>query len=182
MDERVPTAVALEHLHGLSHRRIGQFRRSVGVLDRPPARAQAFRAATGRLRLAEAPVLAGELSERGGAEAAAMLLGRFLRLTALTVGTLAQTIGVLHTAWLAVRTVPRDLSLVVHDDLPLAAYLRPPLTRIQPADAELGAAGVDALVDQLGGRPPRDVLVHTSATIVPGDSTSTPLDATKPIS
>lgn len=181
MDEGAPTALALEHLRALGHRSVGHVA-GPWTLSTGRRRTQAFRAHARRLGLEPAPVVAGEFSERGGAEAAGELLGRFPTVSALTVGTLAQAVGVLHAAWLARRSVPHDLSLVVHDDLALACYLRPPLTRIRLPMGELGAAGVDALLDQLAGARAHDVHVPTHASVVAGGSTAPPLDMEKPIS
>ena len=45
------------------------------------------------------------------------------------------------TLWEAGLEVPGDVSIVCYDDLPLADYLRPALTRVRVPLAELGAAG-----------------------------------------
>ena len=58
--------------------------------------------------------------------------------------------------------------LIGYDDMPLAEYLRPPLTTVRTPLAELGAAAVDALVDQLLGGEPRDVVVGAGPGVVVG--------------
>jgi DNA-binding LacI/PurR family transcriptional regulator len=49
------------------------------------------------------------------------------------------------------RSVPGDVALGGHDDMPLAACCDPPLTTVQPPLAEAGAELVEALPGQLRG-------------------------------
>ena len=58
--------------------------------------------------------------------------------------------------------------------MPLAEYLRPPLTTVRTPLAELGAVAVDALVDQLLGGEPRDVIVGGDPEVVVRSSTGEP--------
>jgi DNA-binding LacI/PurR family transcriptional regulator len=70
--------------------------------------------------------------------------------------------------------VPGRLSVVAYDDLPLANYLVPALTTIAMPQTELGSAAVDALVDQLAGKPPRNVAVRLPARLMIRASTAPP--------
>ena len=116
----------------------------------------------------------GDFTEAGGAQLTGELLRRHKGLTAITTGGLSQAVGALHTAWELGLAVPRDLSVVSFDDLSLAEYLRPPLTTVRMPLDRLGAAGVDALVDQLLGGEPCDVVVETRAEMVVRASTASP--------
>ena len=51
--------------------------------------------------------------------------------------------------------IPAQLSVVSCDDPPAADYLQPSLTAIKTPFAAVGAAAVDALLDQLAGGAPR---------------------------
>jgi DNA-binding LacI/PurR family transcriptional regulator len=95
-------------------------------------------------------------------------------LTAICANVLGQAIGALAALWQAGRHVPDDVSLVSFDDLPLADYLRPALTRVRVPLGELGAAGVDAAIDQLLGAPPADVTVGLDMELVERGSTAPP--------
>jgi DNA-binding LacI/PurR family transcriptional regulator len=173
MDDAKASAVALDHLVALGHEQIGH----VGgphALDPARRRTTAFRAHSERLGLCEFPVTESEFTESGGADAARRLLTEHPEVTALYVTSLAQAVGVLHAAAGLGRRVPTDLSVVAYDDMPLAAYLRPPLTTLRMPLAELGAAAVDALLDQLSGSEPRNVVVAGEPTVVVRSSTAPP--------
>jgi LacI family transcriptional regulator len=111
-------------------------------------------------------VARGEFSEQGGASAADRLLDREPGPTAVYCSTLGQAVGALH----AIRTrglrVPADVSVVTYDDLPLAGYLDPPLTSVAMPLLELGAAAVDAVLQQLAGGPAADVAIRVPPAIV----------------
>jgi LacI family transcriptional regulator len=174
MDDTRASVAALDHLYALGHRRIGLV---AGPRGNDPAerRALGFRRHAAELRLELAPVADdGDFTETGGARLTADLLGRHPDLTAITTGGLSQAVGALHAAWELGLAVPRDLSVVSFDDLALAEYLRPPLTTVRMPLAELGAAGIDALVDQLLGGEPRNVVVETHAEVVVRASTAPP--------
>jgi DNA-binding LacI/PurR family transcriptional regulator len=171
MDDERASAAAVEHLVALGHERIGH----VGgprTLDPARRRAAGFRKHASQLGVVEAPVEEGDFTESGGAQAARRLLEANTGLTALYVSTLGQAVGALHSAAQLGLRVPEDLSLVTYDDMPLADYLRPPLTTIRMPLAELGAAAVDALVAQLLGGEPRDVVVPGEPTVVVRSSTA----------
>jgi DNA-binding LacI/PurR family transcriptional regulator len=172
VDEARASAAALDHLTALGHRRIGHVagpqeldtarRRTAGFVDAAAARGL------------EIEVAEGDFGESGGAATARELLERRPDLTALYTSTLSQAVGVCHTAWELGLQVPADVSLVGYDDMPLAEYLRPPLTTVRTPLAELGATAVDALVDQLLGGEPRDVVVETAPEVVVRASTAEP--------
>jgi len=171
MDDALASEVALEHLRRLGHTRIG-------LVAGPPTNDPARRRVRGFLERAgdldEAPVAEGDFTEKGGAELTRTLLERHPDLTAISTGGLSQAVGALHAAWESGRLLPDDLSVISYDDMPLADYLRPPLTTVRMPLAELGAAGVDALVDQLLGGEPHDFVVATEPEIVVRKSTAPP--------
>jgi LacI family transcriptional regulator len=172
VDEARASAAALEHLSTLGHRRIGHVA-GPHELDTARRRTAGFVEAAAAHGL-DVEVAEGDFGESGGAAAARELLERRPDLTALYTSTLSQAVGVYHTAWELGLEVPADLSLVGYDDMPLAEYLRPPLTTVRTPLAELGAAAVDALLDQLLGGEPRDVVVETAPEVVVRASTAEP--------
>jgi DNA-binding LacI/PurR family transcriptional regulator len=173
MDDERASAVALEHLVALGHRAIGHVA-GPRWLDPAGRRAHAFLAVAATLALPAAPVEEGSFSERGGAEAAHRLLVRRPEVTAIYASSLAQGAGVLHAAWRLGRAVPAELSVISYDDMPLAEHLVPPLTTIRMPLAELGAAAVDALIDQTLGGAPHDLVVPTEPEVITRASSAGP--------
>ncbi len=173
MDDERASVAALDHLHAIGHRRIGLI---AGPRGNDPAerRAAGFRRRAAELGLELAPVAEGDFTEAGGAELTRELVDRHPSLTAVTTGGLSQAVGALHTTWELGLRVPEDLSVVSFDDLTVAEYLRPPLTTVRMPLAELGAAAVDSLLEQLEGGPPHDVVVETLPEVIVRASTAPP--------
>jgi DNA-binding LacI/PurR family transcriptional regulator len=172
VDEARASAAALDHLVSLGHRQIGHVA-GPHELDTARRRTAGFLKAAAAHGL-EVEVAEGDFGENGGAAAGRWLLERRADLTALYTSTLSQAVGVFHATWELGLNVPADLSLIGYDDMPLAEYLRPPLTTVRTPLAELGAAAVDALVDQLLGGTPGDVVVATEPEVVVRASTGRP--------
>ena len=160
-----------------SHRLTGPWHDVTSLVSGPaalhPARAreQGFREQMAELGLDPACCVSAPFSEEGGSEAARHLLARRPAPTALYCGTLGQAIGALHAVRVLGLRVPEDVSVVSYDDLPLADYLSPPLTTVAMPLLELGAAAVDAVLDQLEGAAPHDVGVPTQPVVVTRAST-----------
>ncbi len=173
MDLGAASATAVQHLHALGHRHIGLVS---GPEDLQPAQARTagFVEAMATLGLDAQHVGHGPFDEQGGAAATERLLRDVPGLTALYACTLPQAVGAMHAVRSAGLRIPEDVSVVAYDDLPLADYLDPPLTTIAMPLLELGAAAVDAVLRQLGGGPPADVVVPTHPVVVERRSTGRP--------
>ena len=111
-------------------------------------------------------VLPAGLSEGEGHRAMLALLAHEPAPTAVYIANINQALG----AVAAVRTsglgVPAQLSLVCHDDDPVCDFLDPPLSAVRMPLQELGSSAVDALIDQIGGAPGRDIVVETPPELV----------------
>lgn len=169
------SALAVDHLCDLGHGLLGH-------VAGPRAYSSARRLTRGfRRRAAErgirhALVAESEFSERGGAEAARLLLTGARRPTGLTTASVGQAVGALQAAWQLGLRVPDELSIVACGDTSLVEFLCPPLTAVRLPYARLGALAVDALVEQLLGGKPRDVSVDTPPEIVVRGSTAPPAE------
>jgi DNA-binding LacI/PurR family transcriptional regulator len=137
-------------------------------------REEAFPAATAEDGYAEPPVARGAFTPSGGAAAGERLLTGQPHLTAVLTSSLAQAIGLLHAARTLGRTVPANLSVIAHDELPVAAYLSPPVTTVAMPLGELGAAAVDALVELLDGGAPNSQVLGSAPELVERASTARP--------
>ncbi|MFC7344163.1 LacI family DNA-binding transcriptional regulator [Saccharopolyspora griseoalba] len=173
VDVGAASATAARHLAALGHRRVGHV---AGPVETSSGRdrEEAFIATARELGLPEPAVVRAEFSEAGGAEATRRLLDESAELTALYASTLPQAVGVLHALRAGGRRVPADVSVITYDDLPFAEYQDPPLTTIAMPLQELGATAVDALLAQLGGEEPSDVVVPGEPEVVERGSTAPP--------
>ena len=138
LDVERTSRVAYEHLAGRGHTAIGHV---AGPRDVQSARGreEAFLAAAAEHGHGEPPVAHGAFTPSGGATAGEQLLAQHPRLTAVFTSSLAQAIGLLHAARTLGRAVPADLSVIAYDELPVAAYLSPPVTTVAMPLGELGA-------------------------------------------
>ena len=173
MDDDRSVELAVGHLAELGHRRIAHLAGPLG-LDPVARRVRAFRDQAAELGLEQAEVLGGEFLERAGAEDTRAALERWPDVTAVFTGTVSQAVGVLNAAWRLGLRVPGDLSVVAHADMPLAELLVPPLTAVRMPLANLGAAAVDALIEQIQTGATHDVLVHEPPELVVRSSTAPP--------
>jgi DNA-binding LacI/PurR family transcriptional regulator len=180
-DSVVGTALAMEHLWSLGHRRI------VCVAD--------DRTADGRLRAEE---YARHLRERGAGETVRVFfttqpdpepsyrLGRELfghfdrpsRPTAVFAASDTLAVGLLQAAFQAGIAVPGRLSIVGFDDIDGAAFTVPPLTTVSQAGRAMGRAAARLVLDMIEGRRPAAEVsdVVLAPTLVVRQSTSPPGD------
>jgi LacI family transcriptional regulator len=70
--------------------------------------------------------------------------------------------------------VPAELSVIAYDELPVAAYLSPPVTTIAMPLGELGAAAVDVLAALLAGGSPTSRVLGSAPELVERASTAPP--------
>jgi LacI family transcriptional regulator len=82
-------------------------------------------------------------------------------------------IGAIRALRLAGLDVPRDMSLVGFDDMPLTELFDPPLTAIRQPIEALGRAGFQALFALLNGRQP-DMLTRLPVTLIKRESVAQP--------
>jgi LacI family transcriptional regulator len=173
MDDARAVAIAVDHLVELGHERIAHVAGPI-ALEPVLRREKAFREQAARYELEHVEVAEGDFLEGGGAEAMGWLLARSPEVTGIFTSTVSQAVGVLNVAWRAGLRVPRDLSIVAHADMRLAEFLVPPLTAVRAPLGELGAAGVDALLEQIRSGATRDVVVTSEPELVLRGSTAPP--------
>ena len=139
---------AVDHLVALGHRRIGMICGRTEVNDRAFDRRRAFEDTLATYGLEVDPALIFERSfefVEGRAAMHAMLACR-PRPTAVFCANDIQAIGALYECRDAGIDIPRDMSIVGFDDLPIASYITPPLTTIRvPAD-EMGVRAARAII------------------------------------
>lgn len=129
IDDYRATRLAIEHLRGHGHRRIG----FIGGTGDRTMRQTAWRDTVGPVVGDELEDLAewGEFSRDGGYHATMRLLDRPDRPSAVFVSTDVQAFGSLRAARVLRLKVPQDVAVVSFDGTVASAFTSPPLTTIQ---------------------------------------------------
>jgi DNA-binding LacI/PurR family transcriptional regulator len=153
VDNRAGMEALMSHLLGLGHKRMAFIGGGFGegrLLGDIGERRAAF---LELMAAANLPVPDGYVCEiknnlSGGATAFESLMNLPVRPTAIFASTDLLAIGALHAAGRMGLSVPRDVSIVGFDDLPMAEYTNPALTTVRQPMAEMAAVGVGAAIDK----------------------------------
>ncbi|RVX42949.1 LacI family transcriptional regulator [Nonomuraea polychroma] len=157
-DDRAGIRTAVRYLRGLGHKRIA-FLGGPGH-DR---RAAAFREAVGAPVDEELVVFGTGSRDSAYAAASGLFQSRPDLSAVVTGGNVLGEAAVLAARELDLR-VPRDVSLVMYDDVPWAELCSPPLTVIAQPGRDMGYRAAE-LVLRAGGRRPRSVVLPTELII-----------------
>ncbi|MEV5889345.1 LacI family DNA-binding transcriptional regulator [Nonomuraea fuscirosea] len=157
-DDRAGIRTAVRYLRGLGHRRIA-FLGGPGH-DR---RAAAFGAAVGAPVDEELVVFATGSRDSAYAAASGLFQSRPDLSAVVAGGNVLGEAAVLAARELDLR-VPRDVSLVMYDDVPWAELCSPPLTVIAQPGRDMGYRAAE-LVLRSGSRRPRGVMLPTELII-----------------
>lgn len=173
MDDEAGSQRAIEHLVALGHRRIAYLggRRDTDVGRRREAGVRAAFAAAG-LPIDARRIVAGDFSERTAERLAASLLAE--EPTAIYTANLPTAFGVHSVLVRAGMRIPGDISLMTMDDHPVLDHTAPPLTAVRMPMEEMGALGVQMLIEAVEGRPIRHVRTATPPSLVVRASTAPP--------
>ncbi len=151
---------AAQLLAGLGHKRIGLVNGNPRV--RPSReRASALRRFCRRHPGMSAVVKTAAFTPEHGYRATLEMLSAPDAPQALIAGSNQILVGVLRALRELNRKVPRDVSLVTCDDVPLAEFLDPPITTIHRDNAAIGRLAARLLLEQLAGEPARRVVLPT---------------------
>ena len=178
VDDEVGSELAVRHLTSLGHRRIGHVAGPQNA-DTARRRLSGYRLALAEARIEHAPELVVEASydEASASVAAAQLLALDPRPTGLFVANIRLAIGTIATTHRLGLRIPEDLSIVGFDDLPLAAYLNPPLTTVRMPLVELGEQAVESLLIEIGGGHAENATVAIPPELVVRATAAPPPDA-----
>jgi DNA-binding LacI/PurR family transcriptional regulator len=152
VDEHVAGYLATRHLLDLGHRRIGFVAGPARSMPTRLKRAGWELALDEAGRRATPDLVAHEpYGAAGGAQALARLLDSPQPPTGIICASDLMALGAISEARRRGYEVPRDLSVVGFDDIPIAAYCTPALTTLAQPIAEMAAAAVDGLLDAMEG-------------------------------
>jgi LacI family transcriptional regulator len=145
----------VRHLIRLGHREIATISGPEHNVD-ARQRLEGYRAALrdGGLTVDPRLEFPGDFTEPSGYAAAARVLAREPRPTALFVANDHMVIGVLGALQDAGVRVPEDLAIAGFDDIPMARYLTPPLTTVHVDLFRMGQRAMELLLENRRGGPP----------------------------
>jgi DNA-binding LacI/PurR family transcriptional regulator len=161
VDDLWGARLAVEHLLGLGHRRIGY----VGVTNRPKSNKHRLKGYEDTLKAAGItpdPMLVftsiniEDHAKRGEASLEPLWAAGA---TAIFCYNDMTAIGILSACYKRGLSVPNDLSVIGFDDIDMAAYTTPPLTTIHQPRLELGRRAMQMILDLLAGQTPENQLI-----------------------
>jgi alanine racemase len=172
-DDRAAGELAVGHLAGLGHRRIGLIsgpERFIPVQRKLAGYRAAMRALVGASdRELDELVALSLFGVEGGHAAASRLLDRGA--TGIVCGSDLMALGAIRAARQRGLVVPADLSVVGYDDSPLIAFTDPPLTTVRQPVREMAVAAVQALMDEIRGQAaPHSEYVFSPELVVRGST------------
>ena len=146
--------LAAQHLIQTGHQRIGFLAGPVKSFS-GQGRLQGYQAALQAAGLFLHPewVMHCQPTVEGGIKATHELLLCHPELTALFCYNDLVAVGALHACAELARSVPGDMAIIGHDDIPLASWVTPSLTTCRVPRHELGSLAVKALIERLKDCP-----------------------------
>jgi LacI family transcriptional regulator len=150
VDNQLGMHLAMSYLIEQGHRRIGYIG-GRGVATAAQERLAGFRLALtlAGIPLQEDLLVAGDYSEESGRVAAAELLSRPERPTAIMCANDLMALGAMAHAVMSGLDVPGDISLAGFDDIDFAAHPRLSLTTVHYPRADSGRVAADLLFDRI---------------------------------
>ncbi|NUR61634.1 MAG: LacI family DNA-binding transcriptional regulator [Catenulispora sp.] len=167
--------VATRHLIELGHCRIAMIAAAPDVLC-CTARLDGYRSALGAagLPVDEQLVARAALTREAGTVAARALLDLADRPTAVFASNDLQALGVYQAARERGLRIPEDLSVVGFDDLPVVAWVDPPMTTVHQPLAEMAAAATELALALGRGEQVAQVGVELATKLTVRASTAPP--------
>ncbi len=159
---------AVEHLIRLGHTRIGMITNGPLHYTASADRLEGYRRALNDHALPYDPdlVVYGAFREESGQVAMDRLLEREDPPSAVFVASDAVALGALVSIRRHGLRVPDDIALVGFDDIPLAAYVNPPLTTVRLPARRLGEEAARLLVALVEGREVESTHILLDTTLV----------------
>jgi DNA-binding LacI/PurR family transcriptional regulator len=170
--------IATRHLFELGHRRIAIISGPEDVLC-SRARVAGFRSAHDEAGIALDPDLVryGNFHVTGGYEHAMTLLAHPGRPTAVFAGSDTQAMGVYRAARQLGLDIPRDLSVIGYDNLPVAGWIGPSLTTVNQPLRDMAGTATRMLLDMARDVEPENRRIDFVTELVVRESTAPPMES-----
>lgn len=180
-DNRAAAAEATEMLIKLGHNRIGLICGMTSINDRAAQRLEAYRSVLSRYKIPYDPELVSEqpFEIEVAAEAATRLLALANPPTALFCANDIQALGALFACQRLKIRVPKDVSIIGFDDLPITRVVNPPLSSVHVPAKRMGHAAADALIDAARKNIPVKSQIIATELIMRGSTMSAPTAKSK---
>ena len=151
-DDRLGAHLAVEHLVRLGHRRIAHIAGFMEV-SRSIDRLKGYREAMDSFSLDPLVWLtpAAGLDEEAGEIGLRELLKSYTKPTAIFTANDLAAVGVIAYARQIGLEVPRDLSVIGCDDIPMSKHIEPSLTTVRYPFEEVGRLGTEHLIRHIAG-------------------------------
>lgn len=179
VDNVLGARLAVEHLIGLGHRRIAH------VMGNPSQYSAVVRRDTFEavllehgLVFSEENIVGSSFDQKDVYESVYQALQRPNRPTAFFAANDGLALSTMNAARDSGLRVPEDISVIGHDDFPIAEYLTPALTTIRQPMLDIGISATSMLFDQFENKeivkeqllPPKLIVRGSTAIISPGEN------------
>jgi DNA-binding LacI/PurR family transcriptional regulator len=164
-DHTAGIASLVNYLVGVGHTRIAHVTGPPGFIH-TRQRETAWRESLATAGLEPGEALPGDFTYEGGRRAADRLLGIADRPTAVICANDLTAIGLMTRVQELGLSVPDDISVAGYDGIELGSYLRPKLTTVRTAPAEIGAEAARLLLDVIDGVDVSDVDIAAAALLL----------------
>ena len=172
---------AVEHLILAGHERIAFIQGLPGTYTNT-ARLEGYRAALRDHGIEYNPqiVVGADFRQENGYMEAKLLLSLSDRPSAIFATSDTITLGALQAIYEEGLSIPRDVSVVMFDDVDFAPYLRCPLTAVRQPKELMGEMAVKMLVDNLSGERRGSKRISLKPKLVQRNSVAPPQGKTSP--
>jgi LacI family transcriptional regulator len=176
VNNRGGAALAAQHLLGLGHRRIALITNAEPVYTASAERLAGYREAleAAGIGFDASLVRYGNFTPQSGAEAMTDLLAVRPAPTAVFVASDTVAMGALQALRRSGRRVPEDTAMVGFDDVPLSAFIDPPLTTVRLPAFGLGWGAAELLGRLITGEDVQTPQVILETELVVRESSGAP--------
>jgi LacI family transcriptional regulator len=159
--------VLVQHFIDLGHKRIAFIAPPPGLMfgrDRLRGYTETMR--ENGLEISSEWVVHGDMTQQGGAQTVEKLLVLDPRPTAIICSNDLMAIGAMNRIQQADLRVGKDIAIGGFDDIPLSAYVSPPLTTLHQPIYEIGRRVCAILIEILKGKTPENSHVLLTPSLV----------------